>query len=76
MADEEDVRVNVRGNCGHEFQVRIDNVDLSQLEFSCPECGETDRFSQKQIAMLGGDTDGLRVPSWAKGNRRLKTKGG
>lgn len=37
------------GDCGHEFEVPISEIED---EFTCPECGMAGRFTDEQVAEI------------------------
>jgi hypothetical protein len=55
MDEANSVRVPVTGDCGHQFEVAIAGKDLETLEFACPDCGVTDRFTPDQITGIMAD---------------------
>jgi hypothetical protein len=50
--DPNSVSVPARCECGHEFVIPLAGRNLETLEFACPGCGKTDRFTKEQIASL------------------------
>jgi hypothetical protein len=50
--DPNSVSVPATCECGHEFVIPLAGRDLETLEFTCPGCGKSDRFTDDQIASL------------------------
>lgn len=52
MDDPNSVSVPATCECGHEFVIPLAGRDLETLEFTCPGCGKSDRFTDDQIATI------------------------
>ena len=78
MDDPNSVSVPARCDCGTEFVIPLAGRDLETLEFTCPGCGKTDRFTEDQIAtMVAQYEEAKRVLSKAvKDAARKMFKGG
>jgi hypothetical protein len=65
-------------DCGHEFAIPVGGLELEAIEYRCPACGTTGRFSDDQIAALVEGHKALTEQASAiiakainRGNKRL-----
>lgn len=45
-----DVRIPIRHDCGHEFEVSLLGKDPKTMQYTCPGCGALDGFDAGQAA--------------------------
>nr|WP_157034307.1 hypothetical protein [Sphingomonas sp. Y57] len=52
MASAGDVRIPIRHDCGHEFEISLVGHDPETMQFTCPGCGVADGFTPEQAAEI------------------------
>lgn len=52
MTNPNAVLVAVTCECGEKYQVGIAGIELETMQFTCPECGTSDRFTADQITQI------------------------
>jgi hypothetical protein len=61
MDDPKSVSIPATCDCGHQFVIPLAGRDLETLEFTCPGCGKTDRFTDDQIASIIAQYEDAKV---------------
>lgn len=61
MSTEGYVKVPVRADCGHQFDVSLVGHDPYTMEFACPVCGATDRFTHEQATTIMEQYEAAKV---------------
>lgn len=52
MTDPNAVLIGVTCECGEKYQIGVAGLDLETMEFTCPRCGDVDRFTPEQVAQI------------------------
>lgn len=52
MKNVDSVEIPVSCDCGANFHVPIGGLELENIEFSCPKCGRSDKFTDEQIEQM------------------------
>lgn len=82
MPTEGDVKVTVRPDCGHQFEISLVGHDPHTMEIVCPICGATDRFTPEQATAIMEQYEAAKVAAGRmfndamakafKGNKHIK----
>lgn len=49
--------IDMTHTCGDRFRIPIAGRDLRAITFTCPQCGQTERFSAEHIRQIEAERD-------------------